>query len=334
MCQIARHGMSKRIKRTVTRWTFVALLTGCAAVWSAVRAAPSSIEVLPPLPVSRDEITLQDDKLRVGFDASSGALIRLETKATHWTIERRPELGISFRLFAPMPDRRWNPVLGQKQHATQVKKISDNELQIQWENLIGESSGALPVTITADITLTNGVLTFNATLKNDSKLTVETIDYPYFGDFNAPTPETPLQVQVMTGKSATKLKADEIHPRFGNEKGYWGVFWPTKIREAQQSRFCLISATNEGVYVEVSATPYKMQWVFEQHPGVISSINDLVPPGDDMAGTPVYLEFRACHFIFAAPASTKTLTPVMLRCYQGDWHTGVNFFQPQKTASP
>jgi hypothetical protein len=276
------------------------------------------------------EVTLEDHSLLVAFDSRSGALTRLESKTTHWTIERRPELGVSFRLFAPLPERRWNPVLGQKQQAAEVKKVSDNEIQLQWKNLISENDGVLPMTLTADVTLTNGVLTFNATLENDSTLRVETLDYPYFGDFNAPTRDTSLDLRVMTNNRPANLKMDEIYPHFGNEKGYWGVFWPLKTREAQQSRFCLISAPDEGLYVEmaVPSASYRMQWTFEQHPGVISAINNLVPPEDEISGTPVHLEFRACHFIFAAPHSTTNLAPIVLRCYQGDWHSGVGLYQP------
>jgi len=41
----------------------------------------------------------------------------------------------------------------------------------------------------------------------------------------------------------------------------------------------------------------------------------------------VHLEFRLCHFIFAKPHSTTQLVPVVLRCYQGDWHEGVNLYK-------
>ena len=53
-----------------------------------------------------DDVTLEDRALTVSFDSDSGALTRMEDKATHWVIERRPDLGVSFRLFAPLPDRR------------------------------------------------------------------------------------------------------------------------------------------------------------------------------------------------------------------------------------
>jgi hypothetical protein len=271
--------------------------------------------------------TLQDDQTVVTFDDKSGALIQWEDKTTHWIVERRPELGVSFRLFAPLPERRWNPVLGQKQRVTEIKRISDSEIRLRWNNLISENGGVLPMTLTADVTLTNGAVTFSAKLENNSALTVETIDYPYFGDLTVPTRDAPLQIRVATNSLPARLRVDEVFPHFQNEKGYWGVFWPIKTREAQQSRFCLISSVNEGLLAEVPSTPYRLQWTFEQHPGVVSAVNSLVPSGDDIAGTPVHLEFRACHFVFAAPHSTVELTPVTLRCYQGDWQSGLDSFK-------
>src|ERR1035437_9546272 len=69
-----------------------------------------------PLPLAfAAEVILQDKTLLVAFDAKSGALTHLEDKSTHWIIERRPQLGMSFRLHAPLPGRRYNFVLGEKQ---------------------------------------------------------------------------------------------------------------------------------------------------------------------------------------------------------------------------
>ena len=277
-------------------------------------------------PVFAGEVTLEDDSLRVAFDTDSGALTRLEDKASHWVIERRPELGVSFRLHAPLPDRRDNFVLGQKQRAAEVKKLSDNEVRLQWKNLTSEHGGVLPITLTADVALTNGVLTFNATLENDSALTVETIDYPYFGDFNPPARNASLAVRTMWYGN---LGSDGIYPDFGNEKGYWGVNFPTKTFGSQRSLFCLIQAPDQGWYVEMAdpTQPYLLEYTFEQHPGLVQSVNSSVPQSDEMSGLPVHLEFRTCHFVFARPNSTLRLAPVVMRSYRGDWHAGVDLYK-------
>jgi hypothetical protein len=138
-----------------------------------------------------------------------------------------------------------------------------------------------------------------------------------------------LKVAVRRNGKVESQPLDEVYPHFRNEKGYWGVFVPQKTREAQQSPFCLIQAPNEGVYVGVDAAnlPYRLQYTFEQYPGLVSSVTDLVPEQDDISGTPVHLEFRTCHFVFAHPHSTVKLTPILLRCYRGGRQAGSDIYE-------
>ncbi len=289
-------------------------------------------------PVIAKEIVLEDRSLLIAFDSQSGALTRLEDKTSGWAIERRPRLGISFRMFAPLPERRWNPILGPKQQAIEVKKISEHDIHLQWKNVVSENGGILPISLTANVTLTNGVLTFNATLENDSALTVETIDYPYFGDFNSSSRESTnmMAVWTMQRSNVDHLTPNEIYPHFRNEKGYWGVFWPTKILDANLSPFCLIQSPDKGVYVGVDAarSPYSLRYTFEQHPGVLSGINSLVPSEDVIDGKPVHLEFRVCHLIFEKPHSTIKLVPIIARCYQGDEHAGGDIYKQWRPTLP
>ena len=275
------------------------------------------------------QVILQDKQLQVAFDSRSGALTRFEDRTTHWVIERRPQLGVSFRLFAPLPQRNYNPVFGQAQRAAEVKKLSDHEIRLVWKNLVSKNGGVLPITLTSIVTLTNGTLTFNAMLENDSSLTVDTFDYPCFGDLNPPTRHTPLEFRVARDNKSDNLWPTEIYRHFSNEHGYWGVFFPLKTREAQQSLFCVIDSLHEGLYVEmdVPKAPYRMQYTFELRPGVLDSVDNLVPEEDELSGIPVQLEFRTCHFIWLKPHSTMKLAPIVARCYQGDWHAGVDLYK-------
>jgi Domain of unknown function (DUF6259) len=278
-------------------------------------------------PITRaDQMVLEDSQLQATFDSTSGALIGLERKSPHWVIERRPELGVSFRLHAPLPAQRDNFVLGQKQKAANCEKIAENQIRIQWKDLQSEHGGILPMTLTATITLKDGVLTFAATLENHSKLVVETIDYPYLGDFHAPAKNESMHFRHMWYGN---LESNEIYPSFDNAKGYWGVIYPTKTFDSKQSLFGLIQGANQGLYVEMHdhTQPYLLQYTFEQHPGVIASIGNQVPKHDEISGLPVHLEFRTCHFLFAQPHTTTTLVPVVLQCYSGDWHAGADIYK-------
>ena len=61
--------------------------------------------------------------LAVAFDPVSGALTRMEHKPSKWTIERRPALGVSFRLHAPLPNppRIFAIGLNYRDHAAESK---------------------------------------------------------------------------------------------------------------------------------------------------------------------------------------------------------------------
>src|SRR6202161_2272537 len=120
------------------------------------------------------EVVLQCSELVVAFDPVSGALTRMQRKSTQWTIERRPALGVSFRLHAPLPQQRANFVLGSKQRAASVVKIFGNQVRLQWKDLVSEHGGVLPITFTATVTLKDGVLTFDSTLDNKPPNTVGT----------------------------------------------------------------------------------------------------------------------------------------------------------------
>jgi hypothetical protein len=272
-------------------------------------------------------VILEDNSLLVAFDTDSGALTRMINKSTHWTMEQRPELGFSFRLHAPLPDRRDKFVLGQKQRAVEVKKISANQVHLLWRNLVSEHGGVLPMAFGATVTLTSGTLGFQGELNNDSALAVETVEYPCFGDFNSPASDTPIQVCSLNYASLTSR---EIYPHFDNDKGYWGVDFPTMTSPVSDDpQLFLIQAPREGLYVQIqNPNPiYLLQFTFEQHPGVLESIKSTVLKNDEIAGQRLRLELRLTHFIFAHPHSTVVLMPIVMRNYQGDWHSGIDLYK-------
>lgn len=198
------------------------------------------------------------------------------------------------------PDRQNNPVLGQKQHAVEVKKISDNEVQLQWKNLISEHGDTLPITLTADVTLTNGALMFAASVENDSPFMVESVDYPYLGDLNEAPDGGPLEAKHMWYGD---LPSQDVSRN------------PTV--QSKQSLFCLIQSPKEGLYVEMHdpTQPYLLNFAFDRSGSARSDKN------------PVHTEFRASHVAYVHPNSTMTLAPVVLQFYNGDWHAGVDLYK-------
>lgn len=312
----------KMNRRTFNKLAGLAAITAFADIEAH---SQNRIETGTP-PQLGPQVVLEDADLLVAFDSLSGALVRMERKSSHWVIEQRPELGVSFRLLAPLKDRRDNFVLGTKQRAVRVEKVGSNQVRLRWENLESEHGGVMPIALSATVTLDGGKLTFTGELENNSDSFVETIDYPYFGDFRPPSPDSILEAHHMwTGA----LLADTIYPRFVNAKGYWGVRYPTRTLESDQSQFCLLQAPGQGIYVAIEdpAIRYLLEFTFEQHPGVVDWVDDLVPEENAISGWPVHLEFRTCHFAFAHPHSRFQFAPVVMRPYEGDWHAGLDVYK-------
>lgn len=53
-------------------------------------------------------ITLRNKWLTAVFAEENGALVSLVHQTTGWQLLGRPELGLSFRMLLPLPDRCWN----------------------------------------------------------------------------------------------------------------------------------------------------------------------------------------------------------------------------------
>ncbi len=246
------------------------------------------------------EVVLQDKFLTVAFDSNSGALTRLESKSPSWIIQKRQDQGISFRLTTETSDHQDTVVLGQKQRAVHVKKLSRHQVQLQWQNLVTEGGDTLPITLTAIVSLTNGELTFKTMIKNDSPLLVSTLEFPCLGDLNPPTPNEPLWGR---------------YTFYGDLKRV-DISGGATIM-SKQSLFCLIQSTNAGVYVEMrdATQPYLLNFVF-QHRGFAKSME-----------FPSRTEFHTTHYAYVHPHTTIELAPVVMRCYAGDWHAGLDCYR-------
>ena len=68
-------------------------------------------------------IVLEDSILCAEFDPATGALAGLLSKATGWRVQGRPELGLSFRMMAPLPQRRNNQIHGNSQPPPTVEVV-------------------------------------------------------------------------------------------------------------------------------------------------------------------------------------------------------------------
>jgi hypothetical protein len=300
-------------------------LAGMAAFGAVAETPEARSQTSANLPRGT-EVILEDSDLLVAFDSISGTLVRMVRKSSNWVVERRPELGASFRLLVPLTARRDNFVHGSQQRAVRVEKVGSNQIHLRWENLVSDHGGVLPIAFAAAVTLEKGQLTFTGELENNSEFFIEAIDYPCFGDFNPPSRDSYMEAYHLW---VGALSADPIYPRFDNAKGYWGVRYPTRTIESSQSQFCLLQAPDQGIYVAIHdpAIRYLLEFTFEQRPGVVDWVDDMVPREDEISGIPVHLEFRTCHLAFVHPHSHFQLAPVVMHPYTGDWHAGLDVYK-------
>lgn len=97
-------------------------------------------------------IILENKTLKLEFDTRNGALVRLTSKLTGWELLNRPRLGLSFRMMLPLPGKRNNDVLGEKQAVTAFK-IGKNkkELTFVWDGVNSEFGGHHKIKVTIKI---------------------------------------------------------------------------------------------------------------------------------------------------------------------------------------
>ena len=71
--------------------------------------------------IRANDIIMENSLIKVVFNKENGAIKQLTSKITGWEIGRHPELALSFSMSVPLPNQRFNPVLGNNQKLVDVK---------------------------------------------------------------------------------------------------------------------------------------------------------------------------------------------------------------------
>jgi hypothetical protein len=279
--------------------------------------------------------------LRAEFDPSSGALVALVHKATGWRIHSRPELGLSFRLMAPLPGRRNNQVLGHRQAAPAVEvSPTGRSVTFTWTKLRSEHGGELDITFRSTVTLASGEssaptgsgasrLTFEGEVANRSPYPVENVSYPIVGDLSLPSADEPLQ-RMNCGYCG--MGVTSLLPRFDGDSGYFGFDYPLQMVSYPATPFVLNASERQGLYAGCHDTTaaQALTFAWELKPGferAFSEASGLISPTGEIDGKPNHLEFTVWHFPFAAPGETWKLPAIALAPYAGTWHKGVDVYK-------
>jgi hypothetical protein len=272
-----------------------------------------------------DCLHLAGKGIRVAIDRRTGAIARLESAETGWRVQDRPELAAGFRLLIPLPGRRNNLARGEQQEAPEIQQASQSEIVLSWRQVRSEHGGSHQIGVTQRIRVDGRQLLFETTIDNQSDRVVENVWAPCLGDLRPPAPDDELHSFCCSYGTAAQL---EMWPNFENTCGYWGVDYPTQMASRGPmagvlpvSPFMLVLARQQGLYLGVAERRYDLvSWHAELVPGY----GDAMLGGADPDAT---IRFSTVHLPFIPPGATRTLTPIAVELFQGDWHTGTDIYR-------
>jgi len=281
----------------------------------------------------QNNIVLENNKVKAVFDVK-GSLIELVYKKPDWKVVYRHKLGQSFQMLVPIEgkdipfikERRFNNITGSIQSAPSINK-TDSSVIFIWKSLNSDYYGALDISFSGKVILTEDGLQFSGTVENHSKFVVEYVSYPYFGEIAVPDKTNTF---YLVSKNYTK----DIFPGFGNEFGYWGVDYPTKLATLPNDGFLLFCNDRTGMY-------------FSTHDANVSELLlgslELIPgsdlPGrwaiaDTLDGEEMRMQFKATHVLYVPAGKQARLNPVDIKFYQGNRYDGASIYSQILKNSP
>lgn len=274
------------------------------------------------------KICLNTKSLKLEFSEENGALIGMTSVKTGWVIQRRPELGMSWRLLVPVNDElRNNPVYGEKQKLSSYE-VKEDRIHLVWENVVSKRAGALPIRVIVDVCAEGNQAVWYTRIENNSDYIVECVHSPYIGDLSRP--EDAKWFKSFTYHYADAVEKD-LWPVFTPEHTNWSVDYESHLSSATctpVSPYYLLRDENQGLYVGVKNSSAELvAWHCELRPGYSSAIDSRVPEQDEIAGKPVHTLFAPVHMCYVQPGANEDLTPIALEAYVGDWQKGVDIYK-------
>lgn len=279
-------------------------------------------------------IVIESARLRACFDPVNGALVELVDVQTGWRIHDRQELGLSFRLFVPLPDRNWNPVEGAGQKLTS-SVVGKDAVTLTWAGLRSVNGTELDISFTGMIQVVGDSLVFTARVENRSPYTIDSVAWPCLGELCRPAGSSEFsQIGMFWGG----LTRNRLFPQFYSAAGYFGTDYPIRMVNNSTIPFVIMEAEKQGLYAGYHdpTLQYLMQFTWELKPGFDQPDcmgGGMVPDCKEIDGQPLRMEFRCTHFPFIAPKETVELKPMVLQSYEGSWHKGADIYKAWRSGS-
>ena len=271
-------------------------------------------------------LQLNTGKLLLEFSGENGALIKMTALETGWKIQKRPELGLSWRLLVPLHDElRNNPVHGEKQKLASVEEI-ENGLRFTWKGVTSERGGDMDITVSLTVKAEDGQAVWYTEVENNSPYIIEAVYAPYLGDFYRPDDATWMKAYAPDYASSIERN---IYPTFDTGNGPWGLDYPAVyVGSGPNMPFVEFQSDTQGLFMGVKGTDKEVvSWHWEMRPGWKSNMGMTVIKKDEIAGKPVHVLAAAVHMPYIMPGEKRALTPIMIEPYQGTWHKGVDIYR-------
>ena len=279
-------------------------------------------------------IVLENDAVKAVFDTRNGALTGLMNKKTGWSIQNRPELGLSFNLMVPVPRRRNNIVYGSRQKLNSYRLLKEEHaIVFLWTSVKSEHGGTMSMSLEGKVQLTESGISFDMNIRNKSPYTIEAVAYPVIGDVANPGAGSDAKFECMN-VGYDGLNKSSLMPFFPNRRGYFGDYYPTMNFTIPQL-FMLIGSGEQGMYLGCHDTSFKemISWTFELKPGwglsYMSGVGGTgtVPDATETNGQPVRIECNVWHFPYIRPGETFQLSKIVLAPYKGNWQKGADIYK-------
>jgi len=279
-----------------------------------------------------DFIELRNNNLILKFNPENGTLAGMTAVKTGWKILDRPHLGLSFRLLLPMPNRRNNPVFGEKQVLASFEVTDDSRsVTFVWNGVTSEYGGFHDIKVTLNVNMTDTKAVFSLNIENSSEYTVENVYCPFLGDLRHP-PEAKWFKTFLPNYGNSQEWS--IWPVYQNLRTYHGVDYPTQFGCWTPSScnpfspYIILRSEDQGLYIGVDRPDTELvTWHTELRPGYENSMDSKVPKNDFICGKEVSTRFAAVHLPYILPGEKRRLTPVAIQAFTGGWQKGVDIYK-------
>lgn len=283
---------------------------------------------------------LRAGDLAVAISIETGAVTGM--RHGEWSLLDRTELGRSFRLLVPLPDRRSNYVEGWQQDDPTSSITDDGRTVIcSWDGVVDDHGNRHPINVQTRITAHEDRIVFAVALNNKSDHVIENVYFPELGDIQPP-PSGHLDYfaySYATGRRSS------IWPNFKSDAhrwttlgiGYWSHSHPFSLGGSIPTvPWILLEDGAMGVYVGVDEPSVELvTWLAELTPGYGDSLDAETPSGaraSETAAHTVAVRFAAVHVPYIGPGEHRALTPIAMAAYKGDWHAGVDRYKQRRAA--